>query len=130
MGLADPYALTIAVNAALALERLGIGEGIIPLSEAIIYVCNAEKSNSVVVAMGAAREDCLITKDDNVPAHLRDMNYKSKEDKEKCSAYKYPHSYGGYVKQQYLPDSIKDKVYYKPSDNGCEKNVKVRKLEK
>ena len=96
----------------------------IPLSEAIIYVCEAEKSNSVVEAMYAAKEDAINARDENIPAYLKDNSFGSKEDKAQSSKYKYPHNYGGYVEQQYLPDSLKDRVYYQPKDNGYEKEVK------
>jgi len=128
VGLADPNALVVATNALLAFEKLGLPEGLIPLSEAVIYVCEAEKSNSVVEAMYAAEEDAVNVKDDNVPAHLKNYEFATKEDKLNKNNYKYPHSYGGYVKQQYLPDSLKERVYYKPKNNGYEKTVKeIRK---
>lgn len=128
VGMADPNALVVATNALLAFEKLGLPEGLIPLSEAIIYVCEAEKSNSVVVAMNKAKEDAVRIKDDNVPGHVKNAVFGSLEDKKQASRYKYPHDYGGYVVQQYLPDSVKDKIYYIPSDNGYEKTVKeIRK---
>jgi len=128
VGLADPNALVVATNALIAYQNLGLPEGLIPLSEAVIYVCEAEKSNSVVEAMYAAEEDAVKIKDDNVPAHLKNYEYASKEDKQKKAGYKYPHSYGGYVEQQYLPDSLKDKVYYLPKSNGYENVIKeIRK---
>ncbi len=128
VGLADPNALVVATNAMLAFERLGLPEGLIPLSEAVIYVCEAEKSNSVVEAMHMAKEDAISEKDDNIPAHLKNYEFASKEDKQNKNLYKYPHNYGGYVKQQYLPDKLKGKKYYVPKDNGYEKIVKeIRK---
>jgi putative ATPase len=100
----------------------------IPLSEAIIYVCEADKSNSVVTAMYAAKADAREVRDDAIPPYLKDNSYGGKEDKKQSALYKYPHNYGGYVEQQYLPDSLKDKVYYTPSDNGYEAEVKnIRK---
>lgn len=128
VGLADPNALVVATNALVAFEKLGLPEGLIPLSEAIIYVCEADKSNSVVEAMYAAEDDAVNVRDDNVPAHLKNYEFATKEDKLNKNNYKYPHSYGGYVKQQYLPDSLKDRVYYKPKNNGYENTVKeIRK---
>lgn len=128
VGMADPQAMIIATNAYLAVERMGIPEGLLPLSEAIIYVCEAEKSNSVVMAMDAAAEDAKNVKDDNVPPWVKNAVYGSKEDKAMARQYKYPHDYGGYCEQQYLPDSLKDKIYYVPSDHGYEKTVKeIRK---
>ena len=128
VGLADPNALVVATNALLAYERLGLPEGLIPLSEAVIYVCEAEKSNSVVEAMYSAEADAVNVKDDNIPPHLKNYEFASKDDKKLKSLYKYPHDYGGYVEQQYLPDNLKDKVYYTPKDNGYEKTIKeIRK---
>lgn len=127
VGLADPRALQMTTAAMYALEKIGYPEAMIPLSEAIIYVCEAEKSNSVVEALGAAREDVKNARDDEgVPAYLRDNSYGSKEDKAASAKYKYPHSYGGYVDQQYLPDSIKDHVYYVPKGRGYEAEIEER----
>lgn len=128
VGLADPNALVVATSALTALQNIGVPEGLIPLSEAIIYVCEAPKSNSVVVALGEASSDAENIKDDEIPAHLINPVYLSKEDKLKSAEYKYPHSYGGWVEQQYLPNKLKGKTYYKPTDNGFEKTVKeIRK---
>ncbi|MGD9901002.1 MAG: replication-associated recombination protein A [Spirochaetales bacterium] len=123
VGMADSNAMLLA-NAALdAVEKLGMPEGNIPLTHAIIYVCLAPKSNSVVVALGRAQQDALKYVDDNVPPYLKNNTPQSKN-------YKYPHDFGGYVKQQYLPDSLKDAVYYEPSKNGREKDIKIIKREK
>ena len=128
VGMADPMALQIATSAMFAMQNLGYPEGMIPLSEAIIYVCEAEKSNSVVMAMHAAIDDAKNARDDRIPPYLKDNSFGSKEDKSQKSNYKYPHDYGGYVEQQYLPDAVKDKVYYVPSDRGYEKTVQeIRK---
>jgi putative ATPase len=124
VGMADPRALQIATSAMYALEKIGYPEGMIPLSEAIIYVCEAEKSNTVVTAMYAAKDDASRVRDDSVPPYLKDNSYGSKEDKAASKEYKYPHDFGGYVEQQYLPDSLKDRVYYTPSDHGYERSVR------
>ena len=124
VGMADPRALQIATSAMYALEKIGYPEARIPLAEAIIYVCEADKSDSVVQAMYAAVADAKEVRDDNVPPYLKDNSFGSKEDKANSGKYKYPHNYGGYVEQQYLPDSLKDKVYYKPKNNGYENEVK------
>lgn len=105
-----------------AVEKMGVPEGLIPLSHAIIYACEAEKSNSVVNALNLARADAEYVKDDDVPNHLK--NHPSINGPN--TKYKYPHDYGGYVKQQYLPNALKDRVYYVPSKNGKEKNL-IRK---
>ena len=133
VGMADPRALQIATSAMYALEKIGYPEARIPLAEAIIYVCEAEKSNSVVEAMYAAIADAKEVRDDNVPPYLKDNSFGSKEDKANSGKYKYPHNYGGYVEQQYLPDSLKDRVYYTPKNNGYEnevKNIRQRKGKK
>ena len=128
VGMADPRALQIATSAMYALEKIGYPEARIPLAQAIIYVCEAEKSKSVVEAMYAAVEDARNVRDDNIPPYLKDGSKVSPEDKAKCSQYKFPHDYGGYVEQQYLPDSLKDRVYYTPGNNGYENEVKeIRK---
>lgn len=119
VGLANSQALVVSVSAMQAVKEMGIPEGLIPLSHAIIYVCMSPKSNSVVTAMGLADEDVEKTFNGAVPDHLKNYNYAN----EKRAAYKYPHSYGGYVDQQYLPTEIKDHVYYIPSQNGSEKSI-------
>ena len=128
VGLADPNALSVAVNAMVAFEHLGYPEGRIPLTEAIIYVAEACKSNSVVRAMYSAVEAATVTKDDAVPANLRDPNFKDSASVDK--SYKYPHDYGGWVEQQYLPDSLKDARFYVPGNNGAEKELFRAKIKK
>jgi putative ATPase len=128
VGLADPNALVVATSALTAYQNLGLPEGLIPLSEAVIYGCEAEKSNTVVEAMYAAESDAVSVKDDNIPPHLKNYEFASKEDKMNKAGYKYPHDYGGFVEQQYLPDKLKDKVYYQPKNNGYETVIKeIRK---
>ena len=128
VGMADPRALQIATSAMYALEKIGVPEAMIPLAEAIIYVCEADKSNSVVEALFSAQADARTVRDDNIPPYLKDNSMGSKEDKAQSLNYKYPHNYGGYVEQQYLPDSLKDKIYYTPSDRGYEQEVReIRK---
>lgn len=130
VGMADPQAMVIAVSALTALKNMGLPEGLLPLSQAIIYVCEAPKSNSVVMAMDAAGRDAENVRDDVVPPHLKNSVFADVEDKHKSANYKYPHDYGGYVEQQYLPDSLAGKVYYKPSVNGFEKNIPQMRKEK
>ena len=122
VGLADSNALTVAVNAYLAYERLGLAEGRQALAHAIIYVCTAPKSNSVEKSMFAAIDAVRRSGDARVPHYLRDRSYPHGVDDGK--EYLYPHDFGGYVKQQYLPDSLKDEVFYRPGDNGREKDIK------
>ncbi len=132
VGMSDPNALVVATSAMYALEKTGYPEGLIPLSNAIIYVCEAPKSNSVVTALGAAKKDATEVRDDEgVPAYLKDNTFGDKQTKSQSRKYKYPHDYaGGYVEQQYLPDSLKDRIYYTPSDYGYEKTIKQIRKEK
>lgn len=109
VGLSAPNALVQACCALYALDNLGMPEGNLALTQAIIYVCNSPKDNRVVTAMNMAQDDAKNHPDDNVPAYL---NNNAPEKK----FYKYPHDYGGYVPQQYLPDSLKHRVYFKPKD--------------
>lgn len=99
-------ALNTACNALFALNNLGMPEGNLALSQAIIEVCEAPKTNRVVVAMEMAIDDARNHPDDNVPDYLKNHTEASKN-------YKYPHDYGGYVEQQYLPDSLKNRNYFK-----------------
>lgn len=124
VGMADSNALLLATCAMVAVKNMGMPEGNIPLSHAIIYVCEAAKSNSVVVAMNKAQSDVENIKADSVPNHLK--NHPTILGKK--SPYKYPHDYGGYVKQQYLPDELKDRIYYIPSNNGKEKGLIRKKI--
>ena len=123
VGMADSNASLMAMVAMNAVKNIGMPEANIPLSHAIIYVCEAEKSNSVIQAMDAAKYDAEFNPDDNIPEHLKNYHYEVENPPE----YKYPHNYGGYVKQQYLPSKLKDKVYYKPSNNGREKGMIKKK---
>lgn len=122
VGMANPNALVVATSALTAYEKIGMPEGTLPLAEAIICVCESEKSNSIVIARDEAERAVQTVKKESVPMYLRDVNYKQ----EKISGYKYPHDYGGYVEQQYLPDDLKDAKFYVPSDHGYEKVVKER----
>lgn len=122
VGMANPNALVVATSALTAYEKIGMPEGTLPLAEAIICVCESEKSSSVVIARDEAERAVQTVKKEAVPMYLRDVNYKQ----EKISGYKYPHDYGGYVEQQYLPDDLKDAKFYVPSDHGYEKVVKER----
>lgn len=132
VGMSDPNALVVATSAMYALEKIGYPEALIPLSNAIVYVCEAPKSNTVVTAMNAAKRDAVnVRDDDGVPPYLKDNSYGGPEDKAQSAKYKYPHNFaGGYVEQQYLPDKLKDRVYYIPSDYGFEKKVKENRKDK
>ncbi len=130
VGMADPNALVMATSALTAFQNMGYPEGLIPLSEAIIYVCEAEKSNSVKSAMIAAKRDARENRDDDIPPYLRDNSYGSREMKSQSKNYLFPHDFGGWVEQQYLPDSLKDHVYYVPSDHGYEAKIPLVRQKK
>lgn len=127
IGMADSNALLLAISALISCEKLGAPECYLTLSHAIIYICEAEKSNSVYLAMERARQAVEKEREDVVPNHLK--NHPSIND-DGHGAYKYPHDYGGYCKQQYLPDSLKDEIFYIPSQNGKEKNLIRKKFSK
>ena len=115
VGLADPNALVVATSAMTAFEKIGLPEGKIPLTQAIIYVARAPKSNSVVTTIANA-EEALAVQPAPVPLHLCDTHFHLEEVK----GYKYPHDYGGYVDQQYLPDTLKDTTIYVKNKNDKE----------
>ena len=124
VGNADPMALTVAVSAAQAVERIGMPESQIILSQAASYVACAPKSNSACNAIFAAM-DSVKNKKTTVPVHLQDAHYKGSANLGHGIGYKYAHDYPNhYVEQQYLPDEICNERFYIPSDNGYEKTIK------
>lgn len=125
IGMADSNALLLAISAHYAVSHIGLPEAMINLSHAIIYICEAEKSNSVIRAMENARKDATTLREDAVPNHLKNHPATNADGH---GRYKYPHDFGGYCKQQYLPDKIKDRIYYQPSENGREKNMQRKKF--
>ena len=127
VGNADPRALTLAVSAFEAVNFIGMPEGRIALSQAALYVATAPKSNTAYIGIDKALADIKNIKTGQVPAHLRDTHYSGSNDLGHGKGYLYPHSYeSGYVKQQYLPDNLKDTEYYSPTENGYEKSIKQR----
>ncbi len=120
VGLADPQALQVAVAAAQAAEMVGFPEGRIPLAEAVVYICLAPKSNSAINGIDAASADVRRRNRWSIPAYLKDAHYSGAAKLGQGIGYKYPHNYGGWVEQQYLPDELKDAVYYTPVENGKE----------
>ena len=125
VGNADPNALVVAVSAAQAVERIGMPEAQIILSQAVLYVATAPKSNSACNAVFAAMDNVKKYKT-TVPVQLQDAHYKGSAKLGHGIGYKYAHDYPNhYVKQQYLPDEIKDAVFYEASDNGYEQTIKA-----
>lgn len=125
VGNADPQALTVAVSASQAVERIGMPEAQIILSQAVLYVATAPKSNSAVMAIDEAMNAVRTQKTMPVPVHLQDKHYKGAEKLGHGAGYKYAHDYPNhYVRQQYLPDGMEEECFYHPSENGYEKKIK------
>lgn len=124
VGNADPMAIQVAASCALAVERVGMPEAQIILAHAAIYVATAPKSNSIVNAIYSATDAVKSYSNAEVPPHLRDAHYSGSKELGH-TGYRYAHDYANhYVNQQYLPDAIKDMVFYEPGDNGYEKDIK------
>ena len=125
VGNADPNALTVAVSAAQAVERIGMPEARIILAQAVTYVASAPKSNAAYLAVDEALDNVRSHKT-TVPAHLQDSHYKGAGKLGHGVGYRYAHDYPDhYVEQQYLPDEIKDARFYMPTENGYEKEIKA-----
>ena len=124
VGNADPMALVVAVNASLAVERLGMPEARIVLSQAASYVAAAPKSNAAYLAVDKAYDIVGRTGNLPIPPYLQDAHYSGHEKLDRGVGYKYAHDFPNhYVDQQYLPDRIKDEEIYSFSDNGKEKEM-------
>jgi putative ATPase len=119
IGLASPQAGARTLAAIETAERVGFPEARIPLANAVIELCLSPKSNSAVLAIGAALSDIQKGIVGEVPDHLKDAHYKGAKDLGRGIDYLYPHNYdNGWVRQQYLPDRIKNKQYYQPKKTG------------
>ena len=128
VGMANPQAMLLAVAAAQALEFIGMPEARLPLTQAIIAVCESEKSNSVVMAMAAAMEDAKQGQIGAVPEHLRDTHYAGHERVNDTAGYLYPHDFPGHwVRQNYMPEGFEDRVYYQPGHLGFEAGIRKKK---
>ena len=113
VGLADPNVLVVATNASLAVERLGMPEARIILSEAALYIAKAPKNNSAYLAIDKALDFVKNNPDYEIPNYLKDSHYQDASKLNHGIGYKYPHDYPGhFVKQQYLPDKIKNEKFY------------------
>lgn len=119
IGLASPQAGPRTLAAIETAERIGFPEARIPLANAVIELCLSPKSNSAYKALDSAIADIRAGKSGEVPDHLKDAHYKGAKELGRGLGYLYPHDYEtGWVKQQYLPDRIKNKVYYQPKKTG------------
>lgn len=125
VGNADPNALVVAVNASMAVERIGMPEAQIILSQAAAYVASAPKSNASCNAIFAANQVVKETGNLPIPSHLQDAHYKGAAKLGHGTGYKYAHDYpNNYVEQQYLPYELNGKEFYSPSGNGYEVKIK------
>ena len=131
VGLADPQAGIVSVNAMLAFERLGLPEGLLPLYNAILYVANAPKSNRAYLAGGAAAQAARDNPELPVPLHLRNPTTSLMKEWGFGEGYKYAHDYeGGFTELQTLPDALKDERFYDPTDRGFEARIAARMRER
>ncbi|HET7522422.1 MAG TPA: replication-associated recombination protein A, partial [Bacillales bacterium] len=127
VGLADPNALLVAQAASYAVEFIGMPEARIPLAEAALYIATAPKSNTVITAIDAALSAVKGEKSGQVPVHLKDAHYKGADKLGHGRGYQYPHDFeNGFVPQQYLPDSMKGRSFYAPTNRGYEKTITKR----
>ena len=125
VGNADPQALTVAVSASQAVERIGMPEAQIILAQAVTYVATAPKSNAAVCAIGEAMEAVRSQKTMPVPVHLQDAHYKGSAKLGHGEGYRYAHDYPNhYVRQQYLPDGMEGQTFYHPTGNGYEQKIR------
>ena len=127
IGNADPHALTLAVSAFTAVDFIGMPEAALVLSQTAIYLASCPKSNASYKAIGKAKEDVNNLPAYDVPLHLRNAPTKLMKDLNYGKEYKYAHDFDdNFAEQQYLPDELKDKIYYSPSENGKEMDFKKR----
>jgi len=127
VGMADPQALVVAVAAQQAVHFIGMPEGNLALAEAVTYLATAPKSNSLYEAYSKVQQDVERSRNEPVPLHLRNPVTKLMRQLGHGKGYKYAHDYPGhFVEQQNLPDLLKGKRYYSPSDQGYEKEVRSR----
>lgn len=124
VGMAYPNAISIVTACVQAALMVGYPEAEINLAQAVIVMASSPKSNRSMRALQKAKADASTMQTQDIPAHLKDSHYKGAKTLKRGLNYKYPHDYGGYVKQQYLPDAIKDYRYYEPTENGQEKTFK------
>ncbi|MBS1116683.1 MAG: rarA [candidate division NC10 bacterium] len=127
IGNADPRALTLAIAAKDAYHFLGSPEGELALAQCVTYLATAPKSNAVYVAFGAARSDVASAPAEPVPLHIRNAPTALMKEVGYAEGYKYAHDYeAGYVEQEYLPERLRGRVYYRPTDRGLEAEIKKR----
>jgi len=131
VGNADPHALQVAVAAAQAVQFIGFPEAKFALAQAAIYVACAPKSNASCMAVSDALDDVAKVQIKSIPSHLQDSHYPGAADLNRGKGYDYPHSFpGNYIPQEYLPEELAGRVYYRPTENGVERKIgeSLRKL--
>ncbi len=127
IGNADPYGLTLATSAFTAIDYIGMPEATLVLSQTATYLASCPKSNASYMAVSKARQDVNELPAYDVPMHLRNAPTKLMKDLNYGKDYKYAHDFeNNFVEQQFLPDELKDKIYYNPTDNGSETKFKKR----
>jgi putative ATPase len=126
IGNADPYAITFATNIMLAVERVGMPEGRIILAQGVTYLASAPKSNASYMGIGAALDDARKYPHSTPPLHIRNAPTGLMKSLGYGKDYKYAHSFGGFVHQEYLPPELRGRVYYHPTINGGEKKIHDR----
>jgi putative ATPase len=127
VGNANPQGLVVAVAAMHAVELVGMPEGFLPMSQAAIYLATSPKSNSALTAYAAALEDVKAHGALPVPMHLRNAPTKLMREMGYGAGYQYPHNFDGhYVVEEYLPEALRGRRYYRPSDSGIEAEIRER----
>lgn len=127
IGNADPQALRVAIDALQSFQFVGLPEGVLPLTQATTYLACAPKSNAALMAYGRARKDVLANGQLEIPRHLVNASSSMMKDFGYGRGYRYPHNFdGNYVPQDYRPPRLQGRVYYEPSDNGLEAELKAR----
>ncbi|NIA28432.1 MAG: AAA family ATPase [Actinobacteria bacterium] len=126
IGNADPHALMVATSAFGAIDVIGMPEGRIVLAQATTYLASAPKSNAAYLAIDEAIKTVHDESHGEVPLHLRNAPTKMMKGFGYAAGYKYPHDFGGFIEQKYFPDRTKERVFYKPSENGVEKRIRER----
>jgi putative ATPase len=127
IGMADPQALQVAVAAKEAFHFVGLPEGNLALAQAAVYLATAPKSNALYTAFQQVQKDVRDHENMPVPLHIRNAPTKLMEDLGYGKDYKYPHDYPDhFVEEEYLPENLKGRTYYRPTEQGFEKEIKKR----
>lgn len=127
IGNADPQALQVALSAMQAFQTMGLPEGVLPMTQAVTYLACAPKSNAVIVAYGKSRKDALEHPNLPLPRHILNAPTQLQKRLGHGRGYKYPHNFeGNYVREDYLPERLRGRRYYEPSENGAEAEIARR----